>query len=148
MLFAVWFCAVSDACREPWSQIQFLHAYMVLSIFIGTMSQVNDIVREKMEILQWIEMRLPSYKRTPDTSCFLHPWETVDIDKEMSSRVPEHTDIKHVVATEVVLCFQRMAVQQTLSSLSLKDYRNAFKIYDSMFSLQFKREIYFMCKLT
>lgn len=52
----------------------------------------------------------------------------MDIDKEMFSRVPKHTDIKHAVAAEVVLCFQRMAVQQTLSSLSLKDYRNALKI--------------------
>ena len=90
------------------------------------MDKVNDIVREKMEILQWIEMRLPSYlnKRTPDTSCFLHLWETVDIDKEMFSRVPEYTDINHAVATEVVLCLRRLAVQQTLSSWSLKDYRN------------------------
>lgn len=62
----------------------------------------------------------------------------MDIDKEMFSRVPEHTDIKHAVATEVVLCFQRMAMQQTLSSLPLKDYRNALKIYDSMFSFNLK----------
>ena len=40
----------------------------------------------------------------------------MDIDKEMFSRVPEYTDINHAVATEVVLCLRRLAVQQTLSS--------------------------------